>query len=71
MTGLTFRFHTIRATVASVAAEISKTTRERRIVFGPGFPSRVPLEATTVFVNPQTLQGIQAWGEEESENATE
>lgn len=71
MAGLTFRFHTIRATIASVAAEISKTTRERRIVFGPGFPSRVPVEATAVLANPRTLQDIQAWGDEESENATE
>lgn len=73
MAGLTFRFHTIRATIANVAAEINKTTRERRIVFGPGFP--IPpahhAEATAVLVNQQTLDDINvAWGEG-SEHAPE
>lgn len=72
MAGLTFRFHTIRATIASMAAEINKTTRDRRIVFGPGFPAGPHLEATTVLVNQQTLADINAaWNEEGSEHATE
>lgn len=72
MAGLTFRFSTIRASVASVATEINRTTRERRILFGPGFHSGTPRAATAVLVDQQTLDDIQEWGEEGSQqHATE
>lgn len=71
MAGLTFRFHTIRAAVAGVAAEIGKTARERRILFGPGFQPCRAIESRAVFVDPQTFDEIMAWGKEGAEHAAE
>ena len=70
---LDIAFTTIRASVASVAEEIKKTTADTRIIFGPGFvPPPHPLAATATLVNPQTLADIQqAWGSEGLEHATE
>jgi|JI9StandDraft_1071089.scaffolds.fasta_scaffold59307_3 hypothetical protein len=61
MTVLTFPFRTIRARIAAAAAEIDKTMMEKRIVFGPGWPIRSPIEQTAVLVNQQTMADLQGW----------
>lgn len=58
---ITIPFTTIRAKVAAVAKDLNGVIAERRVPFGPGFRP----EATSVLVNPQTMQDIQqAWGED-------
>ena len=61
-------FETVRVRAQELATDVNRVLKDNRIVFGPGHPSHRH-ELTSVYLNPQQLEDVQAFGQGEPDAA--